>query len=54
MRYKNHEGYADPTAGEAVMRASRKKKKVLPEWGHLTFRLGDLEYFKLCIGRMLL
>lgn len=54
MRYKNQEGYADPTAGEAVIRVSRQKKRRYVKNRHLTFRLGNLECFKRCIGGMLL
>lgn len=44
MQYKNHEGYADPTAGAALMRAmlqeKRERRKHSPVPGRLTFRLG--------------
>lgn len=55
MQYKNHEGYADPTAGAALMRAmlqeKRERRKHSPVPGRLTFRLGELESFKRCIER---
>lgn len=58
MQYKNHEGYADPTAGAALMRTmlqeKRERRKHSPVPGRLTFRLGELESFKICMGRMLL
>lgn len=49
MRYRNHEGYQDPTAGIALARASRQVRyrhgKPLKS-GRLTFRLGDLTSFR--------
>lgn len=53
MRYKNHEGYADPTAGAALMRVSRQEKRKRTGSGRLPFRRGELESFKMCLGRML-
>ena len=46
MRLTNHEGYHDPTAGKAIRRAHRAKRrgrggKTRP----LTFKVGDLPGF---------
>lgn len=49
MRYRNHEGYQDPTAGIALARASRQgqhRHGKPPKSGRLTFRLGDLASFR--------
>lgn len=50
-RDRNHEGYHDPTAGSAIRRASRRRKKVL-EWSGLTYQLGELESFKEAVKGM--
>lgn len=44
---KNHEGYHDPTAGKAIRRAHRAKRRGRSERnGHpLTYRIGDLPGF---------
>lgn len=44
--YKNHEGYADKTAGEAIERVdrqNRRKKEKTPEC--LTYQLGEVPAF---------
>lgn len=38
--YKNHEGYRDPTAGEAISRMKKKRKHIKPEY-RLTYRLEE-------------
>ena len=44
---KNHEGYHDPTAGKAIRRAHRVKRRGRSERnGHpLTYRIGELPGF---------
>lgn len=44
---KNHEGYHDPTAGKAIRRAHRAKRRGRSERnGHpLTYRIGELPGF---------
>lgn len=45
--YKNYEGYKDPTAGEAINKASRKKKKKTNHnWNRLTYILKEVPGFK--------
>lgn len=45
--YKNHEGYNDPTTGEAIERASKKKKKKPGQsWKRLTYKLAEVQGFK--------
>ncbi|MEY8491681.1 hypothetical protein AALC16_01525 [Lachnospiraceae bacterium 29-91] len=41
MKYKNSEGYTDPTAGIAIKRASKSKRKRQKETRHLTFMIGE-------------
>lgn len=45
MKYKNSEGYPDPTAGIAVKRASKNKKKRQQRSTCLTFMIGELSSF---------
>ena len=44
---KNHEGYHDPTAGKAIRRAHRAKRRGRGSVFHrpLTYRIGDLPGF---------
>ena len=44
--YKNYEGYNDSTAGKAIRRADRSKKKGVAKRDTLTYRLGELPGFK--------
>lgn len=45
---KNHEGYHDPTAGKAIRRADRSKrrKKGVSNRGTLTYRMEELPGLK--------
>lgn len=42
---KNHEGYHDPTAGKAIRRADRRRKRYFHS-GTLTYRLSEVPGFK--------
>lgn len=44
---KNHEGYHDPTAGKAIRRAHRAKRRGRGERNRrpLTYRIGELPGF---------
>ncbi len=44
---KNHEGYRDPTAGKAIRRAHRAKRRGRGTAFHrtLTYRIGELPGF---------
>ena len=43
---KNHEGYHDPTAGKAIRRAHRAKRRCKgSKTRPLTFRIGELPGF---------
>lgn len=42
---KNHEGYYDPTAGLAIRRVVKRKKKY--KIGSLTCKIGEVPGFKL-------
>ena len=47
MKYRNHEGYHDPTAGKAIRRASRtRSRKKAPNRQYLTYRLDELPGFR--------
>lgn len=41
MKYKNHEGYSDLTAGKAIRHTSKKRAHV-----GLVYRLEELESFR--------
>lgn len=44
---KNHEGYYDPTACEAVRRANRKqKKRHYKGWKRLTYKICEVSGFR--------
>ena len=46
MRSINHEGYHDPTAGKAIRRAHRAKRRSRgSKTRPLTFRIGELPGF---------
>lgn len=45
MKYKNSEGYADPTAGIAVSNVSKSKRKRQKRTIYLTFMIGELSSF---------
>lgn len=45
MKYRNHEGYHDPTAGKAIRQASRSRKKP-PDRKYLTYKLDELPGFR--------
>lgn len=51
MKYKNSEGYPDSTAGIAVKRASKKKKKRQQRIARLTFVVGELYCFEEWVRR---
>lgn len=40
--HRNHDYYKDPTASEAIRRASKGKKRVKPWGGRLTYKIGVL------------
>lgn len=42
---KNHEGYHDPTACEAIRRAEKQRKKKKNS-SRLTYRIGEAKGFK--------
>lgn len=44
-RDRNHEGYHDPTAGEAIRRASKKRKRT-EKWNCLTYTLEEASGFQ--------
>lgn len=40
---KNHEGYTDTTAGRAIKRADRaKRRRTRPKVDRLTYRIGEV------------
>ena len=43
--YRNHEGYIDITAGKAIKRADKRKRKPKKKQ-RLTYLIGELECFK--------
>lgn len=45
MKYKNSEGYPDPTAGIAIRRASKIKGKRWQRSERFTFMIGELSSF---------
>ena len=49
---KNHEGYHDPTACEAVRRVSREQKRQVSDDCHLYYKLADLRSFQAAIAVM--
>lgn len=43
---KNHEGYTDTTAGKAIRRADRaKRRQTKPKVDRLTYRIGEVPGF---------
>ena len=42
---RNHEGYYDPTAGEAIRRVDKQRSKKKNS-GRLTYRIGETKEFK--------
>lgn len=47
--HRNHEHYKDPTAREAIRRASKGKKRVKPWGGRLTYRIGEVMDIKILL-----
>lgn len=47
---KNHEGYHDPTAGKAIRRAHRTKRRGSRETRPLTYKVGDLPGFPVILN----
>lgn len=43
--YRNKEGYHDPTAGEAIRRVNKQRKKKKRN-NRLTYRIGETKGFK--------
>lgn len=43
----NHDYYKDPTAHEAIRRASKGKKRIKPWGDRLTYRIGEVMEFEL-------
>lgn len=46
MKDKNHEGYHDPTASQAVRRTDRQRSRPGRPGGHSGFLLKDAQGFK--------
>lgn len=42
---RNHEGYHDPTAGQAIRRAYRRRG--ISKWYSLTYQIGESHSFQL-------
>lgn len=42
---KNHEGYYDPTAGKAIRRAARHKRRSGAKLNRLSYRIGEAQGF---------
>jgi hypothetical protein len=43
---RNHEGYPDPTAYQAIKRASRRRKRTYSgKAGRLTYKIGEVVNF---------
>ena len=46
---KNHEGYYDPTAGKAIRRAARNKRRKGIKLSQLTYQLQEVQGFPVSI-----
>lgn len=44
--YKNHEGYHDPTVGEAFRRAEEQRKRKKRHINRLMYLIGETKSFK--------
>lgn len=42
---RNGSGYHDPTAGKAILRADRHKRRAGSKWSGLTYLLGEVPGF---------
>lgn len=46
---KNREGYYDPTAGKAIRRAARHKRRKGIKLSRLTYRIGEVQVFSVIL-----